>query len=138
MQLTKTDRVYLNDLKMYGNVVRVGFLGLKSSSSVVILTDNGIMKAYAASQMSCIIPTSTKTNSMGETFDIPLDLKTIGSSILSEQGVPKIKQIMIFSKYLELQGHEQLKYCNKWNTISSGSHSEKTTFIMDIYNELCT
>lgn len=137
MQLTKTERVYLNDINMYGNVVRTGFLGLKKSSSIVVLTDNGIMKAYAASQMCCIISASTKTNSMGETFDIPLDVKTIGAAILSEQGVTKLKQIRIFSKYLELEGHEQLKYVNKWKTISSGSHSEKTTFLMDLSNELC-
>lgn len=137
MHLTKGERVFLTDINSYGNIVRYGFLGLKMSSSVVILTDNGTMKAYAASQICCIVNVSTKKNEMGETFELPLDVKSIGSSILSEQGVSKLKQNSFFLKYHELDNHKQIEYLNEWNIISVGSHNEKTTFIMNMIKKLC-
>ena len=76
-------------------------------------------------------------NQMGETFELPLDVKTIGSSILSEQGITELKQIKIFSNYLELDCNRQLEYFNKWKAVSTGTHSEKTIFIMNLAREVC-
>ena len=136
MHLVKGERVFLTDTNSYGNIVRYGILGLKMSSSIVVLTDNGRMKAYTAKKTCCIVNLSTKKNDMGETFELPLDLRSIGSSILSEQRVSNLKQNCFFSKYNELEHHKQIEYLNEWNIICLGSHNEKTTFIMNMMKKL--
>ena len=136
MQLSKTDRVYMNDVNMYGNIVRTGILGLKKSDSLVILGDNGVMKAYSGNCCCSVISASTSTNKSGEKFNLPLDVKTIGADILTDAKVPKLKQMKIFSNYLGLTSAEQRVYTTKWESISNGSDSEKKKFMLNMVTKL--
>jgi hypothetical protein len=128
------DRVFMCDTRQFGTVSRTGLLGLKKSGAYAITSDSGKRTMYVGAPTSNIVCCKTSTNHCGSKFLLPLDLKSIGSSILEEEGVPPMKRSKLYADFSKISDEDHEGYRRSYSAVSSSA--EKTrAFVMDIYNK---
>lgn len=135
MGISSGDRVFLCDRREYGTVVKKGILGFKVSSSYVVACDSGKNVMYTGSISKHVVRCRDSMNDCGSKFLLPLDLKTIGQTIMKDSGISPMKRIDIFQKFSQLADEEHQTYRQLYSMVSFDDSKTKE-FVLDICKEL--
>lgn len=130
MHVSTGDRTFLKDTDSHAEVVKSGFLGL--SSSVVMECDDGFMRAYCGEDLSeKVVNTSTGKDGKGEAYEVPVDVRTIGPTVLSSLGVDTDSQTAIFQKFMVLPKDVRREKIALWNTEKDDA-TQRASFLSDL------
>ncbi len=107
------DRAYVVDSDSFADVERTTFLGKEGS---VLLGDDGLVTGLGASETrSRVVNKSTSENGLGETVELPMDVKVEGVSILQELSVDPEQHRLMFAKFMVMFTKEQRRaYVEEW------------------------
>lgn len=93
-----TDRVFVVDHTVYGNITRP-FLGIEGSK--VIVADTGDLLGYAGQPaLEEVVYTATQKNLLNQTFPLPLDFRRVGIQIMTALGIPIETQTTMFNNFI--------------------------------------
>lgn len=135
MPIGCNDRVFMCDTREYGTVSRTGILGFKMSDSYVVTCDSGRNVMYTGSIAKHVVCGKTSKNDCGSTFLLPLDLKTIGSSVMKDSGLSPLDRSKIYAKFSGLTDEDHQKYRDDYSMVSSNTAKTKS-FILDVCRRL--
>ncbi len=130
MHVSSGDRTFLKDTDSHAEVVKSSFLGF--SSSVVMECDDGIMRAYCGEELSDnVVNTSTGKDGKGVDYDVPVDVRTIGPTVLSSLGVDTDNQTAIFQKFMVLSKEVRREKIALWNE-NKEDDTQRAAFLSDL------
>ena len=130
MTLTKDDRVFLADKRLYGTISRTGVLGFKGS--YVVVDDDGKQLVYTGKiAQNHVVCAKECKNNCGESYELPMDIKSIGTPILIKNNVSKLVQMKIHVNFMKLSDEEKEEMKKKW--IACGSSSAKKFKLMMLF-----
>ena len=134
MPYSTGERVFLCDARQYGTITRTGLLGLKKSDSYAVTSDSGKNFMYTGDICRHVVCSKTSTNHCGSKFLLPLDIKTISSSILKDANIPPMKRSMFYVDFSKTSDEEHDSYRKEYNLLSSDEEEIKD-FVMKLYNK---
>lgn len=130
MHVSNGDRTFLKDTDSHAEVVKSGFLGI--SSAVVMECDDGVMRAYCGEELDDkVVNTTTGKDGKGVDFDVPVDVRTIGPTVLTSLGVDTGNQTAIFQKFMVLPKAVRREKISLWNT-QKDDVTERAGFLSDL------
>ena len=131
MTLIKDDRVFLADKRAYGTISRIGVMGLKDS--YVVIGDDGKQFVYTGKlAQNHVVCAKDCKNNCGESYQLPMDIKIIGTPILIKNKVSKLVQMKIHVNFMKLSDEEKEELQNKW--IACGSSDAKKFKLMMLFS----
>jgi len=129
------DRVFQDGHKIFSTVTRKNILGI--TNAVVIAKDNGKLEAVTAPcGVDCLIDTETGKDGHDVQYTIPVDVKNVGPSVLTAQGVELKDQTALFQKFMNLPDENRVTKGQDW--LESVQNSDPTfvpQFISSLEND---
>lgn len=134
MGISAKDRVFVCDIRQYGNVSRTNILGFSKSGSYVVTCDNGKQMMYVGDKTKHVVCSQSSENDIGEKFLLPIDLKTIGLEIMKDNDVTPINRSKILEGFSKLSDEEHGYYRTEYSKVASDKTKTKK-FVMSICNK---
>lgn len=110
------DRVYIKEKVFFGDVTRLNILGFKKSQSPAILRDDGVAVFYTGeSERNETVELTTGLDGNDNEYIIPVDVKTVGYSVLPEVGISDSDtKLALFQKFSALSEAERIEEAEQW------------------------
>lgn len=134
MPYSPGERVFMCDTRQYGTILRCGLLGLKKSESYAVTSDSGKNFMYTGNITRHVVDCRTSTNNYGSKFLLPLDMKTIASSILKDAGISLMKRSTFYVDFSKISEEEHNRYRREYDLLSSDEDKIKE-FVLDLYDK---
>ena len=131
---TRGDRVYMVDEDSYGDVSRTTFLGKPGS---VMLNDDGTLGGFTENESRLnVVNKSTGKNGIDVSFELPMDVKVEGVSILSAMNITPENQKLMFIKFMGMFSKEERRaYVAEWKE-KEGDPVQRTLFLNNLVGAL--
>ncbi len=133
--VTVGGRVYVPDLEDFAYKQRTM---LNIADSAVILADIGVRKGYVGllAKEKLVDPVEKK-NALNETFDVPLDFRSTGISVLDSFGISKDIQGAMFENFMKNYTLEQRRvYISMFEQIDPNDHTAVSAFVNNMLSML--
>ena len=130
MHVDKGDRTFIKDDDSFSDVKRTRIFG-KESSGVVVQMDDGSYKAFIGNSVNQVVNTETQKDADGTEFEIPMDVRKNGPSILSNIGLDDENQKALFQKFMVLPKDIRRAKMEEWKE-SEGDSTKESNFLSEI------
>ena len=130
MHVDKGERTFIKDDDSFADVMRIRIFG-KESSGVVVQMDDGSYKAFIGNSVNQVVNTETQKDANGTDFEIPMDVKKHGPSILSSIGLDAENQRALFQKFMVLPKDVRRAKMKEWKE-SEGDSTKESNFLSEI------
>ena len=130
MHVDKGERTFIKDDDSFADVMRTRIFG-KESSGVVVQMDDGSYKAFIGNSVNQVVNTETQKDANGTDFELPMDVKKHGPSILSAIGLDAENQRALFQKFMVLPKDVRRAKMKEWKD-SEGDSTKESTFLSEI------
>jgi hypothetical protein len=123
-------RLFAADIAEFGTIRRTNVLGCKLSPAIEVVLDNGLRTAYIGTNvLRNVVDPNTGTTALGETFELPLDVKFVGYQYLTAMNVPDAAQEALFAKWRSLPQEQQRLFSAQWFALDKSDPANVQTFV---------
>ena len=130
MHVDKGDRTFIKDDDSFSDVKRTRIFG-KESAGIVVQMDDGSYKVFIGKSLNQVVNTETQKDADGADFEIPIDVKKHGPTILSDMGLDNENQRALFQKFMVLPKDVRRNKMEEWKE-SEGDATKESNFLNEI------
>jgi hypothetical protein len=123
------------DKGLFGNITRRNVLGLTNAPEVM-LDDNSSVAYFGTSVGVNMVDSESGEDGLGQPFALPLDVKTIGYTVLSQFGYTAEQQQLLLAAWLSESDTVKDDWTDQWNAVDKNDSDATNAFVNDLVTSL--
>ena len=133
MHVATGDRIFLVNTDSHAEVLREGILGF--TAAVGTECDDNIIRLYCGDALEQVVNSTTGKNSVGLDIGVPVDVRTIGPTVLTTLGISEDDQTALFQKFMVLPKATRRTQISAWE-VAKDDPTLKAAFLADLLSLL--
>jgi hypothetical protein len=123
-------RLFAADVAEFGTIRRTNVLGCTVSPAIEVVLDDGRRTAYIGKNvLRNVVDPNTGSTALGETHELPLDVKLVGNQYLTSMNIPAAAQEALFAKWRSLPQEQQKLFSSQWFALDKSDPASVQTFV---------